>query len=122
MRPLHLSPGVQADHPYTRLDQGDQSDVAHLAVFPFCRCDEYRCGASPWEIVPISVENVTTDRYEDMMVMCWEFLYKGCDIQSDCCERMKDDVDKIEFDAGDGERPCMCACQAPCAAMCPAGV
>ncbi|KAG1658458.1 hypothetical protein FOA52_005622 [Chlamydomonas sp. UWO 241] len=78
------------------LPEEGNTDTAALAVFPYCRCDEYRCAGGPYEVVPTVVENVTADT----MRMCWKFVYKGCQINSPCCQKQIDDVDKIEFDSG----------------------
>lgn len=88
-----------ADHYPEEVATPGSTPVEQLAVFPYCRCDEYRCAAGPYEVVPVQEENVTAD----IMRMCWKFVYKGCAINSPCCQKQTDDVDKIEFDSGDCE-------------------
>lgn len=96
MQKTLVAGSVVGDHYPVDTTSPDGVDTAALAIFPFCRCDEYRCAGGPYEVVPVQVENVTADT----MRMCWKFVYKGCQINSPCCQKQTDDVDKIEFDSG----------------------
>lgn len=75
-------------------DEGE--DTAELLVFPYCRCIDYRCGSSPYKLVPKSVRASGIDT----KVMCFTLLYVGCPFQSECCNKIERDVGKIEWSVG----------------------
>eukprot|EP00195_Chlamydomonas_chlamydogama_P008121 CAMPEP_0202902296 /NCGR_PEP_ID=MMETSP1392-20130828/16775_1 /ASSEMBLY_ACC=CAM_ASM_000868 /TAXON_ID=225041 /ORGANISM="Chlamydomonas chlamydogama, Strain SAG 11-48b" /LENGTH=215 /DNA_ID=CAMNT_0049589043 /DNA_START=201 /DNA_END=845 /DNA_ORIENTATION=+ len=81
--------------PHLGLAQEDEdaSGVAALSVFPYCRCDDYRCGAGPYKIVPSSVTQLSAT----VTRMCFRFMFVGCAINSDCCRTMVNDLFKVEF-------------------------
>jgi hypothetical protein len=70
--------------------------VAALAIFPYCKCLEYRCGASPYKLQLSSVKNMSATEAE----FCFAFDYVGCAIASPCCLKEVNDVGKVEFASG----------------------
>lgn len=72
------------------------ADTAELATFPYCRCDEYRCGAAPYKLVPTTNQVLGNGRVQ----VCFTLTFVGCVINSVCCQRMTNDVGKVEFSSG----------------------
>ncbi|KAL6759228.1 Pherophorin-domain-containing protein [Haematococcus lacustris] len=70
------------------------ADTAALLNFPFCTCTDYRCGSSPWKLVP---QPVRTTTQPDIRVLCFKFNFTGCAVRSQCCDILTNDVGKVEF-------------------------
>lgn len=91
--PLTLAAGalvVQAQ------DYQTADTVAALAAFPYCRCDEYRCGAAPYKLVPTTNQMLANGRVQ----VCFKLTFVGCQINSACCQLIVNDVGKVEFSSG----------------------
>jgi hypothetical protein len=70
--------------------------TASLTSFPYCKCNEYRCAASPYTLSLTSQKNITATSVE----FCFTIQYVGCSIPSSCCSQEVNDVGKIEFSSG----------------------
>jgi hypothetical protein len=71
-------------------------NAAYLFGFPFGKCDDYRCGSSPYEPLKSSDELLSNGNYR----VCFKFVDVGCQPGNVCCESILDLMVKIEFMAG----------------------
>lgn len=71
-------------------------DAQYLFGFPFCKCDDYRCGSSPYLPVKRSEEVLSNGNFR----VCFEFQDVGCQTGNACCESILQLMTKIEFMAG----------------------
>ena len=63
---------------------------------PF-RCADYRCGSSPWRLLPQPLKPSTSP---SVKIMCFKFLSVGCAWDTTCCNLLKKDLFKVEFAVG----------------------
>eukprot|EP00798_Chlamydomonas_sp_ICE-L_P016269 gene16269-22449_t len=84
-------------------DYDPSGDVGYgtLQTFPFCRCDTYRCQASPYSLTYFSRTVVGND-----VQMCFKFDMIGCGgngypmngVDTSCCKMITDHMEKAEFE------------------------
>lgn len=77
-------------------DYSTPGTTAALASFPYCRCDEYRCGAAPYKLLPTTNQMLANGRVQ----VCFKLTFVGCQINSACCQLIVNSVGKIEFSSG----------------------
>ena len=73
-----------------------QADTSALSLFPYCRCDDYRCVSSPYKL-SLTQQQVTG---YDTFMMCFKLVYIGCTVTTPCCSVLTNDVGKVEFSTG----------------------
>eukprot|EP00798_Chlamydomonas_sp_ICE-L_P032284 gene32284-16851_t len=66
---------------------------AELNVFPYCKCTDYRCQASPYLITFESREEITPNQVQ----MCFRFSPVECFFNA-CCEKIYSTLAKVEFE------------------------
>ncbi|KAG1666914.1 hypothetical protein FOA52_005974 [Chlamydomonas sp. UWO 241] len=78
----------------------DAVATGELAVFPYCRCDTYKCEGTPYKLVysGSTVGPEITD-------ICFDLELVGCGVQppgptSSCCRMISDNLNKMEFEVG----------------------
>ncbi|KAG1677214.1 hypothetical protein FOA52_013412 [Chlamydomonas sp. UWO 241] len=70
--------------------------VSELLIFPYCVCDDYRCSSSPYELKMQPVRTVTDDKFGQAYEFC--FIMKPTPCTGTCCDMIKANVGKVEFE------------------------
>lgn len=71
------------------------SETAALAVFPNCVCDTYQCAQGPYRLTYAS----RTVQSNGIVRLC--FSVAAVDCSSQCCNLIKNNLEKLEFEAGE---------------------
>ncbi|GIL93527.1 hypothetical protein Vretimale_3290 [Volvox reticuliferus] len=69
----------------------DDNTKPTKAEFPYCACETYDCGCSPYTL---TVKNVTTEPNGSRR-FCFSINFVGCNTSLPCCQALIKRVDKI---------------------------